>query len=179
MPGPVFLAGDRVTLRPPEEEDLEFLCRNHNDPAVRGSMPRVHPQRREDTRTEYLEGSDDSVGLLACRGHSPEADRLGFCALFRINEDSGRAEVGVWFAPDARGQGYATEAVKLLVAHAFDERRLHRLDAGAMVSNDRSRALLERVGFTEEGRRRDYYFVAGEYVDRVEYGLLATEWNGD
>lgn len=178
MPGPVFLSGDRVTLRPPEEGDLDFLNRNHNDPAVRGSMPRVHPQRRADTRGEYLEQNDAATGLLACRGDDPDADRLGFCALFRIDEDSGRAEVGVWFAPDAQGQGYATEAVELLADHAFAERRFHRLDAGAMATNDRSRALLERVGFTEEGRRRDYYFVDGEHVDRVEYGLLTTEWGG-
>lgn len=176
MPGPVFLSGDRVTLRPPEESDLDFLNRNHNDHRVRRSMPRVHPQRREDTRGEYLEGSETATGLLACRGEGPEADRLGFCALFRIDEDSGRAEVGVWFAPEAQGQGYATDALELLVGHAFDERRFHRLEAGAMATNDRSRALLERVGFSEEGRRRDYYFVAGEHVDRVEYGLLAGEW---
>jgi len=177
MPGPVFLSGERVTLRPAEESDLDFLHRNHNDPQVRQSMPRVHPQRRAETRAEYLEG--DAVSLLACEGKGADADRLGFCALFRINEDSGRAEVGVWFAPEVQGQGYATEALELLVGHAFDERRLHRLEAGAMATNDRSRALLERVGFSEEGRRREYYFVAGEYVDRVEYGLLAGERAGD
>jgi len=175
MPGPVFLAGDRVTLRPAEESDLEFLARNHNDPTIRQSMPRSYPRRRDAIRDEYVDWGDDAVGLLACAGDDPDADRLGYCALFRIDEDPGRAAVGVWFAPDAQGQGYATDAVELLADHAFDERRLHRLDAAAMATNDRSRALLERVGFTEEGRRRDYYFVGGEYVDRVEYGLLDGE----
>lgn len=177
MPGPVFLRGERVTLRPPEDEDLDFLQRVHNDPAVRRSMPRVHPQNRAATREEYVE-SDGTVGLLICEGEADDADRLGFCALFDIDEDSGRAEVGAWLAPDAEGQGYATEAVSLLVEYAFAERRFHRLNAGRLATNDRSAALLERVGFREEGRRREYYFVEGEHVDRVEYGLLADEWGG-
>ncbi|MFC7140899.1 GNAT family N-acetyltransferase [Halosimplex aquaticum] len=177
MPGPVFLRGDRVTLRPPEDEDLDFLQRNHNDPDVRRSMPRVHPQNREATREEYVEGYDESVGLLICDGEAGDTERLGFCALFAIDGDSGRAEVGAWLAPDAEGQGYATEALSLLVDYAFDERRLDRLNAGRLATNDRSAALLDRVGFVEEGRRREYYYVGGEHVDRVEYGLLASEWD--
>ena len=53
MPGPVFLSGERVTLRPAGGSDLDFLNRNHSDPAVRRSMPRVRPHRREETRAEY------------------------------------------------------------------------------------------------------------------------------
>ena len=176
MPGPVFLRGDRVTLRPPEEADLDFLQRCHNDPAVRQSMPRIYPQTREDTREEYLGQADDATGLLICAGDDADADRLGFCALFLIDEDSGRAEVGVWLAPEAEEQGYATDAIATLVTYAFEERRLNRVNAGRLATNDRSGALLDRVGFSEEGRRREYYFVEGEYVDRVEYGLLAEEW---
>lgn len=176
MAGPVFLRGDRVTLRPPEEGDLDFLQRCHNDPDVRLSMPRVHPQRREETREEYVEATENAVGLLICTGDDADPDRLGFCALFRIDEDSGRGEVGAWLAPEAERQGYATDAVSTLVSYAFEERRLNRLNAGRLATNDRSGALLDRVGFTEEGRRREYCFVDGEYVDRVEYGLLAEEW---
>lgn len=191
MPGPVFLRGERVTLRPPEEEDLDFLQRTHNDPAVRRSMPRVRPQQREATREEYVEGADGTVGLLVCGGAGDDGEsgggvgegetnpeRLGFCALFDLDTDSGRGEVGAWLAPDAEGQGYATEALALLIDYAFDERRLHRLNAGRLATNDRSAALLDRLGFSEEGRRAEYYFVGGEYVDRVEYGLLESDWDG-
>lgn len=194
MPGPVFLRADRVTLRPVEDEDVEFLARNHNDPRVRRWMPRTRPMDRDGIRAEYVEGGgDDSVSLLVCRddgeGQSRGPDdgedqprdpgdpeRLGFCALFRVRADSGRAEVGVWLAPDAWGQGYATESLERLVEYAFTERRFHRLNAGALATNDRSQAMLDRVGFREEGRRRDYYFVDGAYVDRVVYGLLESEW---
>ncbi|WP_436908360.1 GNAT family N-acetyltransferase [Halosimplex marinum] len=200
MPGSAFLRGDRVALRPPGDEDLAFLQRNHNDPAVRRSMPRVHPQNRESIREEYVE-SDGAVSLLICgdgaNADGNDPDRLGFCALFDIEAASGRAEVGAWLAPDAEGEGYATEALALLVEYAVDERRLDRLNAGRLATNDRSAALLDRLGFVEEGRRRGYYFVGtvasetqradgsaagasvdGERVDRVEYGLLAEEWDG-
>lgn len=39
--------------------------------------------------------------------------------------------------------------------------------------------MLEKVGFREEGRRREHAFVDGEYVALVEFGLLAEEWRAD
>ncbi len=114
----------------------------------------------------------NAVNLLAC----VDGDPVGFVALFDWDESSGRAELAYWVAPDHQGNGYGTEATELAVEYAFDERRCHRLVAGAHETNDASRALLETLGFREEGRQRQHVFVDGEYVDTVLYGLLANEW---
>ncbi|ELZ87348.1 GCN5-related N-acetyltransferase [Haloferax elongans ATCC BAA-1513] len=174
MPGPVFLAGDDVTLRPVEREDLDFLQTHRNDPEIRRWLPRVHPQNREQLESEF-EGymsEDGGVNLVA----TVDGDPVGFVSLFDVQHESGRARLAAWFEPDAQGQGYGTEAAELLVDYAFDERRLHKLVAGALATNDPSRGLLESLGFTQEGRQSDHYYVRGEYVDRVVYGLLETDW---
>jgi RimJ/RimL family protein N-acetyltransferase len=176
MPGPVFLSGDRVSLRPPQESDVDFFQYHYNDPGLRQSIPMVYPQSRDDIREQYVDWTDEAVRLLACSGDDADADRLGFCSLSEMDHDMGRATVDVWFAPDVRGLGFATEALELLVDYAFDELRFHRLDANAIATNDRSQDVFDSLGFTEEGRRVDYYFLDGEYVDRMEYGLLEDEW---
>jgi RimJ/RimL family protein N-acetyltransferase len=49
--------------------------------------------------------------------------------------------------------------------------------ASAFGFNGTSRGLLESLGFVEEGRRRKFMFVDGEYRDMVHYGLLRAEWD--
>lgn len=172
MPGPVFLRGDTVSMRTLEREDLDFLQTHRNHPEVRRMLGRVYPQNRDKVEQDFEGYMSNAVNLLAC----VDGERVGFVALFDWNESSGHAELAYWVAPDQQGNGYATEAVELAVEYAFDERRCHRLDAGAHETNEASRALLEGLGFEEEGRRREHVFLDGEYVDTVLYGLLADEW---
>lgn len=172
MPGPVFLRGDTVSIRTLEREDLDFLQTHRNHPEVRRMLGRVHPQNHDKVEQDFEGYMSNAVNLLAC----VEGEPVGFVALFDWNESAGHAELAYWIAPDEQGNGYATEAVELAVEYAFDERRCHRLDAGAHATNDASRALLEKLGFEEEGRRREHVFLDGEYVDTVLYGLLADEW---
>ncbi|RBI63543.1 GNAT family N-acetyltransferase [halophilic archaeon] len=172
MPGPVFVSGDTVSLRTLEREDLPFLQEHRNRPDVRRSLGRVHPQNREKLDQDFEGYMANAVNLLAC----VDGDPVGFVALFDWDESSGRAELAYWVSPDHQGNGYGTEVTELAVEYAFDERRCHRLVAGAHETNEASRALLETLGFREEGRQRQHVFVDGEYVDTVLYGLLVDEW---
>lgn len=172
MPGPAFLEGKRITLRTPEEEDAEFLARNMNDPRVRRPIASVGPLSTDD-EAEWIEGAnDEGVSLLICVGD----DSVGTIGLSDVNELWGRAEVGYWLAPEAWGEGYATEATELLVAYGFDQHRFNKVVAHAFAFNAASRRVLEKVGFTEEGVHRKEAFIDGEYVDIHSYGLLAREW---
>ena len=99
--------------------------------------------------------------------------------MFMIEADSGRAFVGAWFVPEAQGKRYGTDAVGRLVECGFDERRLHRIGAGGRADNDASRAMLEKLGFVQEGRHREHYHVEGEYVDQITHGLLESGWRAN
>lgn len=174
MPGPVFKSGERVDLCPPEMEDVDFLLGNRNDPAVRQWFPAAHPDSRSDVE-EFIEDpdeDDDGTRLLAVVDGVP----VGSIGLFRVSNESGRGYLGAWIDPEYHGQGYGTEMTELMIEYAFDERRLHTLAAGALATNDRSRGLLEKVGFEQEGQMREAYYVDGEYVDRVLYGLHEDDW---
>jgi ribosomal-protein-alanine N-acetyltransferase len=171
---PVFLRGERVTLHPVSDDDADFLGRIVNDPDVRGGLSLTAPRRRADELEFRVEGADDREHFLV----RAAGERVGVLDLVGVDETLGNAEVGYLFAPDAWGNGYATDAVRTAVAYAFAERRLHKVYARVFAFNEGSRRVLEKVGFVNEGRFREHAFLDGEYVDVERYGLLADEFEG-
>ena len=94
----------------------------------------------------------------------------------RRDPDSRRAEVGYALARSAWGRGYVSEALAPLVAYAFDEMDLNRLDAVIDPRNTASAKVVSRLGFMHEGTLRERYIVRGEKTDSAIYGLLRREW---
>ncbi len=85
-----------------------------------------------------------------------------------------RAEIGYIIAPAFFGQGYAKEAVEVMIAHMRDALQVHRIEAEIDPRNTRSRALVERLGFTLEAPlMRARMRLAGCYVDSCLYALVA------
>lgn len=93
----------------------------------------------------------------------------------KLDESLRLAEIGYTFAPEHQGRGYATEAVGALLRDLFDRRGVHRVSAVCDRRNDRSAALLRRLGFTEEGMLRQAAFYHGEWVDELMFGLLRSD----
>ena len=87
------------------------------------------------------------------------------------------AEIGYVLAPEHQGHGYATEAVRALLAICFDQLGLRRVTAGCFSDNVASWQLMERVGMRREGHKvRDSLHRERGWLDGFEYGLLAEEW---
>lgn len=172
MPGPVFLRGDQVELRPIEDDDAPFLAGGLNDPSVRPTLAQVDPLDEESERAWIEEAREgDQIHLLITADEVP----VGTVGLAAVSPVWGSAELGYWVAPSHQGQGYATDAVATMATYAFEERRLHRLRARVVVPNPASERVLEKVGFVEEGIGREAAYVDGEYVDVRWYGLLADD----
>jgi RimJ/RimL family protein N-acetyltransferase len=88
-----------------------------------------------------------------------------------------QAELGWSLAPAYGGQGLATEAVRALIAIAFDELRLRRVIAHCFADNEASWRLMERVGMRREAHTvRDTLHRSGQWLDGLSYALLAEEW---
>jgi ribosomal-protein-serine acetyltransferase len=93
-----------------------------------------------------------------------------------INRLDQNAEVGYWLGEEFTGRGLATRASAAAVDHLLKVEHLHRIEMLCGVGNSRSRAVAERLGFLNEGIRRDSHWITDRYVDHVVYGLLAHEW---
>jgi ribosomal-protein-alanine N-acetyltransferase len=73
---------------------------------------------------------------------------------------------------DHRNKGYMTQAIRSAVRFAFDELRLHRIEANVMPRNPASRRVLEKCGFREEGFSPQYLKINGVWEDHVHMVLL-------
>jgi [ribosomal protein S5]-alanine N-acetyltransferase len=73
------------------------------------------------------------------------------------------------------GQGFAPETAAAVVASGFAVMRWHRIEAGTLPGNDASVRVLEKLGFRDEGTRRDYLHLEGRFHNCRFFSLLATD----
>jgi [ribosomal protein S5]-alanine N-acetyltransferase len=105
---------------------------------------------------------------LAERGAAHDAPILGWISLSEIVRSVFQAAyLGYMLAENAQGHGYMTEGVRAVVSFAFDELLLHRIMANYMPHNERSAAVLRRLGFTIEGTAKNYLYLDGGWRDHV------------
>ncbi|HOX31447.1 MAG TPA: GNAT family protein [Spirochaetales bacterium] len=170
-------------------------------PKIRGTRLYLSPISLEDAETytqwlndlettRYLTLASAQLTLQGEREHLPaissghtyaivekEQDRLiGNCGLMDLEATNRTAEVGIFIgAPEARGKGYGSEALRLLCDYAFNVLNLRSLVLRTYDYNERAIASYRKVGFKEIGRRRQAHFYAGAYHDLVYMDLLAEE----
>jgi RimJ/RimL family protein N-acetyltransferase len=171
-----FIEGDRVSLHPIEEADLEFVTEGVNHPHVRPLVGQWFPTplARERRYYEEMNERSDAVQVLV----TADGDRVGVVEFDPVDHEAGVADLAVWIHPDRRRSGYAREAVELMVDYAFSELRIHKVTASAFAPNEASRAMLDALGFVEEGVGREDAFFDGAYHDTHYFGILEDEWEG-
>ncbi|MCL4767961.1 MAG: GNAT family N-acetyltransferase [Hyphomicrobiaceae bacterium] len=85
------------------------------------------------------------------------------------------AAVGYWTGQPYAGRGHMTMALSGAMVFAFDELKLHRLEAACMPRNQASIRVLERNGFQREGLARRYLKIDGVWQDHLLYATLADD----
>ncbi len=106
-----------------------------------------------------------------------EGGMVGMISLHGINYNAHKAAIGYWLDKDYEGKGIITSSVRTLLEYGFNELGLNRIEIGAAVSNERSRAIPESLGFKLEGILRENMYLNGTYMDMAMYGLLRSEYN--
>ena len=101
---------------------------------------------------------------------------IGAAGTVTMSREMDTVEVGYFVDGAHEGMGLMTPAVGALVAHLFLVEGMNRVSARIITDNTRSRALIERLGFTLEGVHRQGYKLYGTYKDLVVYSLLRAEW---
>lgn len=161
---PVTLSDPPVRLRPIVAADAAAILAACQDPGIQ-RWTRVPVPYRSADAAEFAGSraaawaAGEELAFALTEAGDPKSPMLGCLSLF--TERDGRREIGYWTAPEARGRGLTSAAVRLLADHALRPVAagglgLARVDWFAEVGNDGSRAVAERAGFVVEGVLRDY-----------------------
>ncbi len=177
-----MIVGERVRLRPITEGDWETLERwAASREGLWGPFQRFQLDHVARLREAFEAGAmlSRSAGFLIVELNA-DGRPIGFVRYGLTtfpDADLPHPEVGYGIAdPRDRGQGYATEATRLLVGYLFDGYATERITAVVDAENGPSRRLLERIGFGLEGVMRRAWFRDGAWRDMALYGLLRGEW---
>ena len=147
--GRAVLATERLVLRAPHAGDASAIASLANDKRIAINTSRIpHPYGLDDAGQFIAQASHrgGSAAFVIALGET----LIGACGLDQ-SEDG--PEIGYWLGVPYWGSGHATEAVRALIDHAFDDLHCEALAAGARVSNPASRRVLEKCGFQWTGVR--------------------------
>jgi RimJ/RimL family protein N-acetyltransferase len=142
------LATERLVLRAPRHEDAKTIAQLANDRRIAENTTRIpHPYQVTDATSFIAEvnRSDGDFAWLITLDDEP----VGACGLAQL--DGPAPDLGYWLGAPYWGNGYATEAARAVIDHAFAELGHEVLQAGARVTNPASRRVLEKCGFQWTG----------------------------
>lgn len=103
-------------------------------------------------------------------------DLIGVCGLTSIDWINRRAEFSLYIGPEYQGKGYGSKALMTLCDHGFKILNLNCIWGEAFDGNPAIEMFLS-VGFKEEGRRRQFYYREGKYIDAILFSLLRSEYD--
>lgn len=174
---------DRLLLRPVTVDELDDVFAFQSRPDVVRWMFGAGPRTREESRVsvlamtgeDVLRAENDCLTLAVVT----EAGVVGTVELVWRSQQDGTGELGYVFHPDHGGRGLATEAATALLDWGFAEFGLHRIYARCHAGNERSIALMTRLGLRPEARHVESYRFDGAWADQLVFAVLAREWRAE
>lgn len=176
------LEGKLVRLRALEPEDEPLLHEWYNDPEVYGTLggpgyPKSHALEKEwieKNSKPSFEKTEFGIVALA------DGQLIGSISLRKTSPENRSADLGLAIGNTSRwGQGYATDALRVVCRFGLEYMNLHRIELGLYEGNAAALRVYEKVGFQLEGRKRETAFFAGSYRSELVMGLLRGELRWD
>jgi diamine N-acetyltransferase len=177
----VFLIiGNRLRLRAIERSDLARFTVWLNDPEVRRHLSLILPLslvEEEDWFESMLKRPLREHPYVMEIHQNDDWVPIGNIGLMDIDDTARSAEVGIFIGEKSYwNQGYGTEAMRLILSHAFQTLNLHRVFLHVDETNTGGVRAYEKAGFIHEGRQRAARFDDGKYIDVLMMSILSEEW---
>ncbi|MEY4774462.1 MAG: hypothetical protein RIT40_1497 [Planctomycetota bacterium] len=161
------------SLRRMTPADLEMVLRWRNHPDIRRWMYTTHEITLEEHQRWFESATHDSSKHLLI--YERDGSAVGFVNISLL-KGTDVAEWGFYLAPEAPS-GIGTDFGRAVIRHAFETLGLYKLSGHALATNERSIRFHQRLGFRDEGVRRDHHLATDGMRHSVAcFGLLRHEW---
>lgn len=107
---------------------------------------------------------------------NPTKELMGVISLTKLNHQNRNGTLGYWLGHRYWRQGHGTRACELVLDYGFKSLNLHKVHAEILEHNERSIALLERIGFQKEGHLRQNIMKDQKWLDLVIFALFSHQW---
>ncbi len=175
-----FWQGEKVRLRPLRLDDAEaaFIASLDSPSRQVLQLGIELPTSVEALRSslEKLVDCKDADGVRVFTIESLTGENVGGISYHSRDRKNGVFSFGVVIDRPYRCNGYAADAVQILLRYGFRERRYQKCNSACVHTNEASIALHKALGFSEEGRVRRRLFFNGMYHDDVLFGLTVEEF---
>lgn len=177
-----FWQGDIVRLRAPRIEDATKKLREYTDTEARSwlqygmDLPPISLEAYSEKLEPYYDFKDTSqmthFGIETLAG-----EYVGWINIFANNLRHGVFSFGISIFREYQRNGYAADAVRILLRYGFYQLRMQKCNSACIAINEGSIRLHQKLGFKEEGRRRREIYLNGQFYDDVLFGLLKEEFD--
>lgn len=171
------LSGELVVLRPIRADDADGMWDMVTDPEgtrLTGTS-QTFTRDQIDTWCATVADTEGRRDWAITRGAD---EYLGEIVLNAIDPQDSNANLRLALRPGQRGRGFGSEAIALVLAHAFDEAGLglHRVSLDVLSINPRARMLYESLGFVVEGRLRESHRDGAFWCDAIVMAILEDDY---
>ena len=177
-----FWDGEKVRLRSVETRDAGSFFKwasDYDDEADR-FCDEIHFPSSYDSMMARVESlskrgphNDEFMWII----DNKEGISVGCINTFSCNKRAGTFKYGLGISRDYWGNGYAKDAIKIVLKYYFRELRYQKVTVFIYSFNDRSIKLHESLGFKYEGRIRRAIYTNGDYYDEIIYGMTCEEFD--
>jgi diamine N-acetyltransferase len=172
------MIGKHILLRAPEPADINQLYIWENDPSIWHLGNTLSPYSRFEIEQFVLNAGHDIYASKQLRfmiewHDCPDKNiAVGSIDLFDFEPHHKRAGIGILIDEKYRKNGFATEALELLIQYCFNTLNLHQLFCNIENDNHDSIRLFTRLGFKTCGLRKQWLFRKGKWNDEMMLQLI-------
>ena len=172
-----MLEGKNIKLRALEPADVDLLFEWENDKRLWYLSNTLTPFSRFRLEQYVLNAGNDifadkQLRLMIDLVIKTKTDTIGTIDMFDYDPHNQRAGLGILIREDFRNKGYATEALELIIGYAFNVLNLHQLYCNISAYNEVSLKLFKKAGFGISGQKKEWLFLAQEWVDEYFLQLI-------
>lgn len=175
-----FWQGEKTRLRPWRMEDAELrFVTSLDSRTVAFYQDGIELPTSLELQQAWLEKvvSGENKSMIRFAIENLDGITIGWVTLHSRDQKNGTFGFGVCVYRDHRGQGYAVDAIRIILKYGFWEQRYQKCNSECIHINKASIRIHEKLGFVQEGRIRRSMFFNGQYIDDVLFGMTREEFD--